>query len=273
MDLRKTTRSNYRRLTSCFRKLPDFIVIGAQKAGTTSLFRYLSQHPRIAPSFKKEVHFFDGGLDPAEDSFKKGVGWYRSHFPLDGLKARSHVTGEASPLYLYHPLSASRVAHVVPGAKLIALLRNPTERAISNYYHMKRRGRECLPLMEALQSEEQRIGTATGSNEFNSYNFLMYSYKRKGIYKAQLDRYFGLFPQSQIMIIKSEELFSRPEEVTREVFRFIGVEDNVAIPDMDAANVGNTCGGADEAVVRYLDDYFRPHNRALCELLGRPFDW
>ena len=139
--------------TAPWRALPDFIIIGAQKCGTTTLFDLLEQHPLLAPSYKKEIHYFDGGLDPRIDTFKKGLSWYRGHFPLKSGK----LTFEASPLYLFNSLCAERIKRAVPDVKLIVLLRNPTDRAISHYFHSLRAGDERLGIAEALKSEERRL--------------------------------------------------------------------------------------------------------------------
>ncbi|MFO7955055.1 sulfotransferase family protein [Thioalkalivibrio sp.] len=145
--------NKYGEATWSKRGLPDFIIIGAQKSGTTSLYAYLSQHPQLFPSSTKEVHFFDGGLDPSVDTFKKGMPWYRAHFPLRKNMGANQRTFEASPLYIFNPLAPERIANVVPNVKIIALLRNPTERAISHFFHERRRGREPLAIDEALEKE------------------------------------------------------------------------------------------------------------------------
>ena len=148
----------YRQATWKIRSLPDFIIIGAQKSGTTSLYSYLSQHPQLLPSIRKVVHFFDGGLDASVDTFENGEAWYRAHFPITKHMKSHRKTFEASPLYIFNPLAPKRIYDLVPKAKIIALLRNPTERSISHYYHEKRRtNRESLPIHEALREGEKRF--------------------------------------------------------------------------------------------------------------------
>src|SRR5579885_2674785 len=134
----------YRTITSSIRLLPDFIIIGTQRGGTTSLYAYLGQHPQIAPAVIKEVHFFD-------NNYERGVGWYRTQFPFlieksiaKNIGQQNFITGEASPYYLFHPHVPERAAKVVPGAKLIVLLRNPIDRAYSHYYHEVELGHEKL---------------------------------------------------------------------------------------------------------------------------------
>ena len=146
----------YRQATWRTGSLPDFIIIGAQKSGTTSLYSYLSQHPQLLPSIHKAVHFFDGGLDESADNFEKGEAWYRAHFQL---RMHAHErTFEASPLYIFNPLAPKRIYDLVSEAKIIAVLRNPTERAISQYFHEKGgKNRDPLSIREALREEETRL--------------------------------------------------------------------------------------------------------------------
>src|ERR1041384_7789414 len=143
-------RFSYARLTWEQRALPDFIIIGAQKAGTSSLFFYLAQHPQLVGSFIKEVHFFDGGMKPGIDNFAKGEPWYRAHFPLRKDLGPTHKTFEASPCYIFNPLAPIRIHDLLPDVKIVALLRNPVDRAISQYFQERRRNREPLEITEAL---------------------------------------------------------------------------------------------------------------------------
>jgi hypothetical protein len=182
----------WRRLTAGRRTLPAFIIIGAQKAGTTSLYKYLRQHPNIVPALKKEVKFFDCNYD-------LGLDWYRSHFPYHSKLNGQKMTGEASPHYLFHPLAARRIANVLPEVKLIALLRNPVERAYSHYQLNVRRGREPLSFEQAIDKEEERLQgmreKILAGEDIPLYNFLHYSYLAKGIYADQLQYWFAQFPR------------------------------------------------------------------------------
>mgnify|MGYP006439820863 CR=1 FL=1 len=159
-----------RKINSNNRVLPNFIIVGAQKAGTTSLFRYLTSHPQIKAPFKtKEIHFFDGGLE-SEDNYKKGLKWYKSHFPLKS-KMYNKLTYEASPLYLFHPCAPKRIKKDIPDVKIIILLRNPVERSISHYFHELRKGRERLTVDEAFRKEEDRLKGVFENKKKNLKNF------------------------------------------------------------------------------------------------------
>ncbi|HET7626188.1 MAG TPA: sulfotransferase [Verrucomicrobiae bacterium] len=164
---------------------PTFIIVGAQKAGTTSLYHLLYRHPRIKPAKKKELHYFD-------NNYFRDQSWYESMFPLARLffgapsKVAKPITGEASPYYLFHPSAVSRMARTLPDAKLIVLLRNPVERAYSHYQHQVRSRTENLSFEDALASEKERIqGEAEKllkDDRFRSAKHRRYSYLSRGIY-------------------------------------------------------------------------------------------
>jgi len=270
-----------RRLDFAFRKatwrdrpLPDFLIVGAQKSGTTSLHAYLSQHPQLFSSpLKKEIHYFDGGKHRKSDSFAKGEIWYRAHFPSQReLSAGSRVF-EASPLYLFHPLAAERIARLAPRTKLIALLRNPVERAISHYLSTKRRKFEPLPMLEAFQKEEERLEQVLAGRDFKNELYIRYTYKSRGRYQEQLDRYRRYFPAQQILLLSSEEFFNDPHESLKRVFDFVEVDAGFRVGDVTARNVGGSKDEVPSSVHEYLMDYFRPYNRALYEQTGRDFGW
>lgn len=255
------------------RPLPEFIIVGAQKAGTTSLFAYLKQHPELLPAPTKEVHYFDGGLDPAVDNFAKGEAWYRSHFPVLTQDDVGKKAFEASPMYLFNPPSAQRIAQALPHAKIIAILRDPVERAISHYFHEKRKGREELDIMQALQAEEQRLSPIVAAGDFKHAVFKDKTYKMRGIYHQQLQRYFDCFPSSQILILQSEKLFEQPAETLRQVYRFVGVSEDFEVDDLSPRNAGTNRTKVSKEVYDYLSGYFKSHNEILYNLIGTRFNW
>ena len=265
--------SKYRIKTWSNRILPNFIIIGAQKSGTTSLHLYLSQHPQLIPSYRQKVHFFDGGLDPNVDNFKYGEAWYRSHFPLKRNTGSNQKAFETSPLYIFNPLAPKRIYQLINNVKLIAILRNPVDRAISHYFHEKRKDRESLPILEALQSEEERLKPVIEKQNYKSSIFRHYSYKSRGLYYDQLKRYLDYFPMSNILVINSEMLFMHPSDTLRRVFRFAGVDTEFAVKDLRPYNVGGNKSDVNTGVYGYLEDYFRSHNQALYELIGEDFGW
>jgi hypothetical protein len=263
----------YMQRTGSNRVLPDFIIIGAQKSGTTSLYSYLSQHPQLVPSINKEVHFFDGGLNPNVDTFDKGEVWYRAHFPLNRNMSNNKKTFESSPLYIFNPFAPQRISDLIPEVKLIAILRNPVERTISHYFHEKRNDRESLPIMEALQSEEKRLKPVIDKQDYKNNIFIRHSYKSRGLYHEQLKRYLNYFPMSNILVINSASLFTHPHDTLRRIFQFVGVDTEFTISNLKLRNIGSNRNAIDPDVYEYLEDYFWPHNQALYKLIGENYGW
>lgn len=269
----KQIKSRYRQLSWYSRALPDFIIIGAQKSGTTSLYHYLSQHPQLIRSYRKEVHFFDGGTKSNVDNFVNGQAWYRAHFPLRRNINTHQKTFEASPLYIFNPLVPKRIADLISEVKLIAILRNPTERAISHYFHSKRKGFESLPIMEALQAEEKRLKSVIENEDYKNHIFRHHTYKSRGLYKEQLVRYFNLFAKEQILVMNSEKFFSKPSVSLKKVFKFVGVDADFKVTGLEPKNVANNRTDVPPTVYEYLNSFFRANNRALYELVGENYGW
>lgn len=263
----------YREATAAQRVLPGFIIIGTQKGGTTSLFHYLAQHPDLLPSYRKEVHYFDGGLRPGRDNFDRGEGWYRSNFPRRTLLENGKQAFEASPLYIFHPLAPARMHALLPDVRLILLLRDPVERALSHYFHQSRKGRERLPVAEAMAREEERLAPALAAGDYKHRHFSLFSYKLRGHYAEQIRRYRQYFRPEQMMVMGSEEFFAAPNEALASVCRFVGVADGFRVANLQPRNVGSNRTSVDTAVYDDLRRYFQPHNQDLFELLGRRFDW
>ena len=268
-----SVRRQYRRATWRYRALPDFIIIGAQKSGTSSIYYYLSQHPQLLPSFNKEVHFFDGGLDSSVDNFEKGKPWYCAHFPLNKNISADQKTFEASPLYIFNPLAPKRIFDLIPQVKIIALLRNPTERAISHYFHEKRFHREPLSIYEAFEKEEQRLGPVIKEKDYKSDIYMHQSYKSRGLYKDQLERYLKYFSMDQILVMSSEMFFTHPDHSLKRMFEFVGVDTDYKVKDLTPMNVARNRRDVAPEVYEYLNNFFLPHNQALYELVGEDYGW
>jgi len=270
--LRKITWP-YRNATSTERCLPDFIIIGVQKAGTSSLYSYLRQHPQLVPSFKKEAHFFDGGIDPSVDNFEKGIAWYRAHFPLKKSMEKGQKTFEASPLYSFNPLAPRRIFELLPDIKLIAVLRNPTQRAVSHYFDQRQQNKEFLSIDTALKTEEKRLEAVVRKRDYKSKTFRYHSYKSRGLYSHQFQRYLNYFAPEQMLILESNQLFRSPNETLKRVFAFVGVDPSFEISDLRPLNVTKDKTHVPSDIYEYLDEYFAPHNQALYELIGERYDW
>jgi len=201
--------------------LPNFLMIGAQKSGTTAIYAYLSQHPQVFTSENKEPGFFAfeglqrsfAGPDDARAGryIVRDLERYRRLFEKVGDKARA---GEASSIYLYAPQAAERIHHYIPNAKLIAVLRDPVDRAYSAYRHLVRDGRESLSFEGGLAAEPGR----TAANWHPIFH-----YKQRGFYYAQLRRFFELFRREQIAVYTYDEFKADPRALLKSMFAFLGI--------------------------------------------------
>jgi tetratricopeptide (TPR) repeat protein len=243
---------------------PDFIIAGATKCGTTSLYKYLDKHPQIIVSRKKEIDFFNR-------HFARGLDWYLSQFPF--LDDRSFITGEASPNYLDAPIAARNMYQTFPNIKLIILLRNPIEKAVSSYYHKLHKGlaQDNYSLQEAVSKELESLSRIPSEKLARS------SYKDPNnilgsLYYYRLQSWFDLFPREQILIIKSEDLYQNTSVIMTEVYQFLGLPPHHSNEYL-VWNYGTYVPIDDPDLRRTLADYFKPHNQKLEEFLGRKFDW
>jgi hypothetical protein len=261
----------YRYLTAGRRALPRVIIAGAQKAGTTSLFGYLAGHPQCLRPLTKEINYFD-------QNYTRGERWYRMHFPVD---ARDVPTGprhdacciEASPHYMFEPQVAQRVSRLLPGAKVIFLLRNPVARAYSHYQHQVRRGQETRPFDACLALEvEQHAGRPSHASPRHAHGATPLSYLARGRYVDQLRNWQQHFPAGQMLVIESERMFKRPGEIVDEVLAFLGLEP-WRPSELGNLNPGGYTRPMSPAARSLASDYFAQHNERLFQFLGRRFTW
>lgn len=266
--LDRRRRFGLRRATARFRMTPSFFILGAMKAGTSSLFDYLCQHPAILPPLRKEVHFFTRGWNAG-----KGFDWYAAHFPLRRRSRRHCLTGEATPGYLFDPDVPGRIARYRPDAKLIVVLRNPVDRAVSQYFHEVRFGRETLPLDEALTREDERLSLAAAAGRAGEDTLLHASYRRRSEYAPQIRRLLEHFPREQLLVLLSDELFSDPRGATRACFDFLGLPVPAAPLRYGIANAAPSKVDIHPALRARLQRDFASRNRELARLLGRELPW
>ena len=259
-------------LTGPFRVLPDFVIIGAQKCGTTSLYDFVTRHPDVAPARVKEVnHFtFRDRIEfitwdkPAEEQETFGTNWYRSNFPTV-LSRRLHrirhgrnlVTGEATTAYLPYPGVPERMVRLLPDAKIIVMLRNPVDRAYSAYHFYRQYYYETRTFEDAIAQEMN--GTETRYTR---------TYLVHGRYADHLERWFTHYPRERFLVLVNTELRSDPEMTMSRVWKFLGLRAHSfgrdAPPDL---NVGSYAPM--QAKTRsLLESYYAPHDARLVELLG-----
>lgn len=267
-------RDPLRLLTSPLRQLPDFLIAGAMKCGTTSLYNYLGQHPEIAKARKKELHFFDW-------HYQRGLRWYRSQFPLAlpgrwaGPGGGGIRTGEASTDYLFHPRAPERIAATLPEVRLIALLRNPVDRAYSHYHHVRKQGAEPLSFEDALAAEPQRLAgeldRLAADPAYPGDAYRRYSYLARGAYADGVERALNVLPRHQLLVVRSEDLFEEAAGAMAGVLAFLGLAE-VALPSYPRLYAGSYRPMAGDTRAELIE-HFRPHNRRLGELLGQELAW
>lgn len=245
---------------------PDFVIIGTQRGGTTSLHAFLNAHPHVVTPAKKELHFLT-------DRHGRGRDWYLGQFPAElpwGI-----LTGEATPYALFHPLAPTRLQQVAPQAKLIALLRNPVDRAYSQYLMESARGDEVLSFRDALAAESTRLA---GEEErlvtdpaYISWAHNHLSYVRRGEYASQLERWFDHFPREQFMLLRSEDLYQQPDATLDRVTAFLGLPPG----ETGHFTAHNRSSGPplDAEIRARLARHFAPWNERLADLLGWDPQW
>lgn len=257
----------YRLKTSTWRKLPDFIIIGVQKGGTSSLYYYLSQHPELKLSTRQEIHYYD-------KNYQNGIGWYKSFFPLSSSPKK---TGESTPYYIFHPHVAKRIKKDIPDVKLIVMLRNPVDRAYSHYNMEKRVYRDKVATFEeALALEKERTEEDTrkllDDPDHYSYAHQTYTYLARGRYYNQLVNWFEYFDKEQFLFIKSEDFFSNPKKELERAYAFLGIS-KIFPKNMSARNVGGDYSEMSLERRKHLANYFKEDGKKLVELLGKQFSW
>jgi hypothetical protein len=232
--------------------------------------------PRLFPAWNtKTSHYF-------EENWPRGEAWYRSHFPTVKQRAaleRKHgappKAGEAAPLYMFHPLVASRVAQLMPRARMVVLLRDPVERAYSHWKERRTEGVEPLDFAAALAAEESRTAgereKLLADPNYFSEAYDWYSYRARGRYLEHLTPWLDHFDREQLLFVASETLYREPAATYARILDFIGLPPY----DLGAYDVFNDrpSKGMDDEVRAELTAYYRPHNAALAERLGMTFDW
>jgi hypothetical protein len=246
--------------------LPNFLIIGTKRGGSTSAYHWITRHPLVAPSkAKKGSHYFDV-------NHRRGWDWFRASFPVipDGM-----ITGEASPYYMFHPMAPQWIARELPEVRLIAVLRDPVTRAHSHYRYNLRRGYEPLSFEEALDQEGSRLAgereRMLADHGYVSFAHRHHTYLARGRYAEQLERVFEWFSPGRVLILQSEALFANPARQLARVWEFLGLPP-YSLTDLPAYKQGDR-----EAIPKgtrdRLIEYFRPHNERLYALPGIDFRW
>jgi hypothetical protein len=279
-------KAKWREVSSGSRLLPDFLVIGAQRCGTSTLYQYLKLHPGVGGAARKEVGFFDL-------HFQRGLDWYRAQFPTERQKrsvlARNPIflTGEASPNYLIDPGVPSRVAAALPGVKLIVILRHPVLRTYSGYNRAVRTGHESRSFAEIVASElanpleewdKVKKDPGRDTRDLRLSQFLA-----RGLYAVQLEHWLKFFPRNQLLAVNGDQFFKQPRTWLNQVCEFLGLppwseetfHESAERPVQRwmARKYHYTYPPMEDAVRQQLVDFFRPHNQRLSDLLDQDFGW
>ncbi|WP_327089333.1 sulfotransferase domain-containing protein [Nonomuraea sp. NBC_01738] len=265
-------------LTSSGRILPSFLIAGAQRCGTTSLYRALAQHPLLLkPVLHKGVHYFDV-------AYARGMSWYQGHFPLkvgSALLTRKYgmrpLAFESSPYYLFHPLAGERIARDLPAVKLIVLVRDPVERACSAHAHELARGFETESHFEyAVELEDKRLAGAEQSLRDDPdsihHSHRHHAYLARGRYAVQLDRLEPLFGRERLLVIDSHDFFAAPERVYDQVLDFLEVP-HLGYPEFERHNGRSLPKPVPESLRQTLRDHFEVYDQQLVGWLGGDPSW
>ena len=264
-------KRNIYALTGPIRSLPDFIIIGTARSGTTSLYYDICQHPCVLPAAYDELGYFDS-------NFHLGLNWYRSLFPtlfskwLVKQKKQFAITGEDTPFYIWDPIVAKRILKNLPKIKLIVLLRNPVDRAYSNYHLGVRSGTENLSFEDAIKLEIKRLEEINEESKSSIEKYaIRRSYLAKGFYADQLKIWFEIFNSNQLLIISTEDLKSNPQKVINKIYNFLEIPDNHKLIPEKQKKAGYP--EMKKETREFLIAFYKKNNTELFNLIGQKFDW
>lgn len=259
------------------RMLPGFLIVGAERCGTSSMYELLRRHPAVFSAIlpRKEVHYFDY-------SYQHPLSWYQCHFPIRArAAAAARATGvtpmafEASPSYLCHPLAPGRIHRHLPDVKLIVMLRDPVARAYSSHVMRVGWGVETEPFERALELEETRLAGETermiADPAYVGYNWRHYAYRARGEYIDQLENLERFFGRDQIHVVDSGDFFAGPGAVYDQVLDFLGLP-NAGHPAFDPPRTRSRLPMPD-SVRAALEEHYRPYDERLTRWLGREPSW
>ncbi len=262
------------------RPIPDFLIVGAKRGGTTSLFNYLLMHPGVLGLFpqlrgRKSTDYFFKERD-------RGDLWYRSHFHTRTYRriigrrlGYGPVSGEASPYYLWDPRVAPQVQHLCSGVKAIALLRNPVERAWSHYQERVHNGVEPLSFEAALAAEDSRLAgereRMLAEPNYYSPAHDFYAYRSRGIYLPQLQNWRESFPAEQMLVLRSEDMYLDVQGTFDKVTDYLQIP-RFSLPTTKTFN-SLTKSKIPLDTRRELAAFYAPHNAELAQYLDRPPLW
>jgi sulfotransferase family protein len=268
------------RPTASARMLPTFLIVGAARCGTTSMFGALSQHPAVGHPllpWTREVHFFDNRYD-------HGLAWYRSHFPLRArmehaareVRAKAPQAFESGIYYMFHPVAPERIKRDLPDVKLLVLLRDPVERAFSSHAYSVAAGCETETFERALELEDSRlvgeVERIAADPTYDSLSHRHHSYRIRGQYIEQLERLEKLFGRERIHVVDSADFFADPAPSYEGVLEFLGLS-RAGYPDFKHLNARPRPAPMPDSVRASLREHYRPYDVRLVNWLGYEPAW
>ena len=253
-------------ITASSRVLPDFIISGTVRSGTTSLYYNICEHPSVLPADYDEIGFFDS-------NYHLGINWYRSMFPtekeMERVKKETNfaITGEDTPFYFWKKEAAERILKDIPNSKIIIIFRNPVDRAYSNYQLGIRKKTETLSFEDAIDEEMNFLE----KHSFRESVDRRRSYLSKGFYENQIKIWFNVFPRVKIHILSTEDMQKNPEKTLLKIFQFL------VIPNYTLKNPQKQKSSEykkmDEKTRKILLDFYKPHNEKFFQIIQERFDW
>jgi hypothetical protein len=258
-------------ITGPIRSLPDFIIIGTVRSGTTSLYYNICQHQCVLTAAYDELGFFDS-------NYHLGLNWYRSLFPtlfskwVVKQKTQFAITGEDTPFYIWNPLVAKRILKIIPNVKLIVLFRNPVDRAYSNYHLAVREGSENLSFEDAIQSELDSLKNSKIKSDDDVKKYTIpRSYIAKGFYADQLKIWLKLFKSKQLFITSTEDFESNANNTLNKIYDFLEIP-QINLKNLEKHKVASYPPMKDETR-KFLVDLYKIHNEELFRMISKEFDW
>jgi hypothetical protein len=272
----RSAATSFGHVTARRRALPDFLLVGAQRCGTTSLFRALLSHPHVLrANFLKGVNYFDVRAE-------KGPAWYRAHFPMTSTARRRPAPGqdhglvfEASGYYMFHPHAPARIIEALPEVKIVAMVRDPVERAFSAYKHEFARGFETEPLERALALEDERVepelARMLADPDYQSDVYRHQAYRRRGHYAEQLQVFVDGLGKDRVHVVQSERFFTEPEQEYTRLLEFLDLP--AVMPQSFDRYNPRPSAPLDATVAAMLREHFAPHDAALEAYLPGGATW
>ena len=253
-------------ITASSRVLPNFIIIGTVRSGTTSLYYNICDHPSILPADYDEIGFFDS-------NYQLGINWYRSMFPTEKkmnevkMKTGYAITGEDTPFYFWKREAIKRIFDDLPNVKIIAIFRNPVDRAYSNYNLGIRAKTEKLTFEDAIDDEMKFLDIHTFRDTINRKR----SYLTKGMYEKQINFWLDIFPKEKIHVLSTEDMKQNPQDTLKKIFQFLGIPE-YAIKNPQEQKVAKYEEMNVETRKKLLD-FYKPYNEDFFQIIQQRFNW